>query len=380
MCRFGYTSRERPFKLFGVDVLMDDTQTFLQQSVAGMLARHAPTTTIREWLASRNLAAAFDIAASQGWTGIGIAEEAGGQGGGLQELAVVAEQMGRTAFPSDAFIANSLATQAFVASGAAGDQLVGSMIDGAQAAALCVDARHPDELPTVSISSGRCTASVPFVLGGGARTLVLADESSGDAIRLFAVDSGDEGVESTARHLVDASRDLADVHLTNAPCRQVGQMSSTQWEEITRMGVILNCADSLGASSELLTMTTEYVRERRQFGVVVGSFQAVKHYAAQMLVDVEGMRSAVQYGSWCVGSGTGDTVLQASVAGAFCSRVAPVIADRALFLHGAIGYTWEHDLQLLFKRVKSNAALFGTMDWHNEQISASLGVSMPQDS
>lgn len=131
-------------------------------------------------------------------------------------------------------------------------------------------------------------------------------------------------------------------------------------------------ADALGAASRLLDKTVGYVGERRQFGVPVGSFQAVKHGAAEMLVDVEASRSAVMYAAWSVAEREEDAALQASIAKSIACAAAVRVADKPLFPHGAIGYTWEHDLQFPFKRIKSDALLFGSPDAHRELIAARL--------
>ena len=116
-------------------------------------------------------------------------------------------------------------------------------------------------------------------------------------------------------------------------------------------------ADSLGAARRLLEMTVEYVGQRRQFGKPIGSFQAVKHLAAEMLVDIEPLHSAVYFAAWALDAGTDDRLLHAAAAGAYGAPAMVRVADRALALHGAIGFTWEHDLHLFLKRVHGNSAL-----------------------
>ncbi|HWI74438.1 MAG TPA: acyl-CoA dehydrogenase family protein, partial [Baekduia sp.] len=108
----------------------------------------------------------------------------------------------------------------------------------------------------------------------------------------------------------------------------------------------------------------------------VGSFQAVKHGAAQMLVDVEGARAAVHYGAWAVDAGAEDAAVHAAVAKSQACAAAVRVADKALFLHGAVGYTWEHDLQFPFKRTKSDVVLFGSPDAHRDLLAAELGLAV----
>jgi alkylation response protein AidB-like acyl-CoA dehydrogenase len=176
---------------------------------------------------------------------------------------------------------------------------------------------------------------------------------------------------------VDRTRSLADVALDGAAVRSLGSASPGALRATASTAAVLVAADALGAAGRLLDLTTQYVGERRQFGVPVGSFQAVKHAAAEMLVDVEGARSAVQHGAWAVGAGTDDAPLHAAVAKSHACSAAVRVADKALFLHGAVGYTWEHDLQFTFKRAKSDALMLGSPDAYRDLIADDLGLAPP---
>jgi alkylation response protein AidB-like acyl-CoA dehydrogenase len=147
---------------------------------------------------------------------------------------------------------------------------------------------------------------------------------------------------------------------------------------VAAWGAVLVAADALGAAQRMLDLTVEYVGQRVQFGVAVGSFQAVKHAAAEMLVSIEGTRAAVHYAAWAVGAGEPGAEVDAWVAKARASRTASAVADKALFLHGAVGYTWEHDLQLLFKRAKSDALLLGGSGIYDDRIADALEL-VPAD-
>jgi alkylation response protein AidB-like acyl-CoA dehydrogenase len=122
-------------------------------------------------------------------------------------------------------------------------------------------------------------------------------------------------------------------------------------------------------------MTVEYVGQREQFGVVVGSFQAVKHTAADMLVEIETARSAVYYAAWALGSGDAAAPVAVSMAKAYAAPAAASVADKALALHGAVGFTWEHDLHLFLKRTHTARALFGAAGAHCERVAATLDLT-----
>jgi alkylation response protein AidB-like acyl-CoA dehydrogenase len=340
-----------------------DEQEFLREAVAGAVAREAPLGAVRAWTEAGDQAAADALAARQGWTGIGLDETLGGQGGGALELAILAEELGRGAVPWDRTLAGCLAAPLLAQAGS-GEALAlaAATAEGDEVAVLAVDGRRP-----------LAPAEDPRLVPGAQRagTLVrLADH--GDEVELLA---GEASV--TPRTLVDRTRGLGDV--APGATRSLGAVPAASVRATAAAAAVLVAADALGAAARLLEETVSYVGERRQFGVPVGSFQAVKHAAAEMLVDVEASRSAVMHAAWSVAAGEPDAALQGSIAKTVACAAAVRVADKALFLHGAVGYTWEHDLQLLFKRIKSDALLFGSPDVHRDLIAAQLGlVRSPQ--
>jgi alkylation response protein AidB-like acyl-CoA dehydrogenase len=142
--------------------------------------------------------------------------------------------------------------------------------------------------------------------------------------------------------------------------------------EVATRAAVLVAADALGASERMLQLAVDYSKQRQQFGRPIGSFQAVKHAAAQMLVTVESAMSIVCYAAQSAEEGLSERATHAAVSKAQVTRDAAELADSALTLHGAIGYTWEHDLQLFYKRAKLDRVLFGTPTAWNEQIAAAL--------
>jgi alkylation response protein AidB-like acyl-CoA dehydrogenase len=345
-----------------VRVEWTDEQELLREAVAGVVAREAPFAAVREWAQAGQLAAADALAVRQGWTGIGLAEDAGGQGGGTLELAVLAEELGRGAVPWDRTLAGCVCAPLLAATGAEEAlALAAATAEGEQVAVLAVDARRPLE-PAEDVRATRCVLGAP-----GAHTLIFPLRH-GDEIELLA-----DRADARSRTLVDRTRALGDVE-PGAP-RSLGTVELATLESAGAAAAVLVAADALGAASRLLDETVAYVRERRQFGVPVGSFQAVKHAAAEMLVDVEASRSAVMYAAWAISAGEPDAGLHASIAKSVACGAAVRVADKALFLHGAIGYTWEHDLQFPFKRAKSDALLYGSPDTHRDLIAEQLGLT-----
>jgi alkylation response protein AidB-like acyl-CoA dehydrogenase len=168
--------------------------------------------------------------------------------------------------------------------------------------------------------------------------------------------------------MLDRSRDVADVVLDGVAARRLDIDATAALGEIATRAAILVAADALGAAERMLQLAVDYSKQRQQFGRPIGSFQAVKHAAAQMLVTVESSMSVVCYAAQSAEEGLPERAIHAAVAKAQVTRGGGEIADSALTLHGAIGYTWEHDLHLFYKRAKLDRVLFGTPAAWNERI------------
>jgi alkylation response protein AidB-like acyl-CoA dehydrogenase len=350
-----------------VDLSFTDEQQFLREAVRGAVDREAPLARVRDWVLGDRVdhSEAHALAVRQGWTGIGIPEEAGGQGGGPLELAILAEELGRGAVPADTLYATLLASLTLLRTGddraaAHVELLSGGEVAGAPArpGGIPLDAPAPD-------------GALALVLGAPDAGVLIAWD--GQALGLHDAATA----QVTPRRLVDRTRSVADVVLGDEPSERFDGAGPESMRQVAAWAAVLVAADALGAAQRMLDLTVEYVGQRVQFGVPVGSFQAVKHAAAEMLVAIEGTRAAVHYAAWAVGAGEPGAEVDAWVAKARASRAAAGVADKALFLHGAVGYTWEHDLQLLFKRAKSDALLFGGPDLYADRIAGALDL-VPQ--
>jgi alkylation response protein AidB-like acyl-CoA dehydrogenase len=354
-----------------MDLSFTDEQQFLREAVRGVVDREAPLAKVREWVLGDSVdhEPAHAIAVRQGWTGIGVPEEAGGQGGALLEAAILAEELGRGAFPADKLYATLLAALTLVQCPEDSARAhAESLAAGETSGALAQPGGRPLDTPADSDGG----SPLALVLGATAPGLLLSCD--GEAIVLHDAATA----TLTPRLMVDRTRSLADVTLADAPSERFDGAGPDTMRTVAAWGAVLVAADALGASQRMLDLTVEYVGQRVQFGVPVGAFQAVKHAAAEMLVAIEGTRAAVQYAAWAVGAGEPDAEVDAWVAKARAARAASSVADKALFLHGAVGYTWEHDLQLLFKRAKSDAQLFGGASVYDERIADALRL-VPAD-
>ena len=283
----------------------------------------------------------------QGWTGIAVPETLGGVGLGTVEAAVLLEQTGARLAPVP--LLQQLVALAALAGGPWGDRL----LSGETVA--CV-ARTPLQRAGEGSVSGR---TEPVVYGARAGVLVAP---AGD--ELVAVDLA--GVARSPEPAMDQTRELAWIDLDGATAVPVGGADEVA-AHLDR-GAVFHSAEMLGAAETVMNLAVEYAKVREQFGRPIGSFQAVKHRCADMLVDVEAMRSAVYHAAWALGTGGREAAETAAVAKIWCSDAAVRVAESALQVHGGIGFTWEADVHLYLKRVQLDSVSFGGARHHRARL------------
>ena len=291
-------------------------------------------------------AALWAAMVEQGWLGVETAEAAGGLGLGSVEVAVLVEELGRHAAPVP-FVPTVLALDAF--SQAGDHDWVQRLLAGEAIACVAWDAAAP----------------VPYAPSADV-AVVLADDG------VYACELGDRELAERPRRepAMDLTRELGWLSFDRSAARRLGGL-----EARTRMldrGATFTSADLLGSASRALDMAVEYAKDRVQFGRPIGSFQAVKHRCADMLVDVEGMRSTVYWAAWCIGAGDGDASIAASTAKTWCADASKRVMASALQVHGGIGFTWEHDLHFFLKRAQLDQLAFGDASAHRERLAALL--------
>lgn len=354
-----------------MDWKFSEEQAAYAEALRDWLGSIAPSGTLREWLDAGN-AADFEAAFAQDWAGVGFLEDCGGQGGGMVELAQTAEELGRAAVPSSAWLATALAAPLL----ATRPDLIKQSLEGAVVALLAPADWIPETAPTLDLApDGTITGVVPRVLAGAtaAHFIVVVDAGHGRQLRL--VEARGAGVDVTRRKLLDRTREVAEISLLNAPSDPIAADVDAALRAATLRAAVVVAADTLGSSERMLELAVEYSKQRRQFGVPIASFQAVKHAAATIMVGVEAARSVVYYAAASVEAGTPQAELHAAAAKAQVTAEGPRAADSALTIHGAIGYTWEHDLQLFYKRAKLNETLMGAPAAWNERIADGLALA-----
>ncbi|MCX4705976.1 acyl-CoA dehydrogenase family protein [Streptomyces sp. NBC_01373] len=313
-----------------------------------------------------------------GLAALGLPEDVGGIGG-LAEIAVVCEELGRTLTPVPLLSSTVLAGQVLAGCGTAAKPLA-ELAEG-RVHALAVTAPdgvwRPDAVPVgvtwrggVAILDG----TAPFVLDGAdAETLVVA-ATGPDGVDLFLADPREPGVTVRRVPTLDLSRGQAVITFSGARARAL-TAGGEGTEVVTRAldtALVALAAEQLGGAQAALDMTVAHVRDRTQFGRALGSFQAVKHTCADMLLQVESARSAVLRAVRAAGSPNA-LAEAAAVAQSWCGEAFTYVAAECVQLHGGMGFTWEHDAHLYFRRAQSDAVLLGGTAHHRERLAGLLG-------
>ena len=213
-----------------------------------------------------------------------------------------------------------------------------------------------------------------FVLDGMIADLILVAASSDDGPALFAVDGDAPGLTRHPMETLDLTRRQAVLTFSGTPARLVGEPGAAGQivAQAIRGGVLALAAEQVGGAQRCLDMAVAYAKVRHQFGRAIGSFQAIKHMCADMLLEVESARSAAYQAAWSAADGAADLPLVASLAKAFCSEAYFHVAASNIQIHGGIGFTWEHDAHLYYRRAKSAEVMLGTPAAHRDVVAGLL--------
>jgi alkylation response protein AidB-like acyl-CoA dehydrogenase len=350
---------------------LSEEQELFITSLREWLAERASPAAVRSWLDAGDMSGFERLFTGEGWAGVGFAEELGGQGGGLLELALTARELGRAGAPSAGWLQSAMTVPAL----ADEHDLAHAAIESGELTALAVRAdRMPVASTSVQARSDQLHGRIQCVLGAARAKRFVVPVASDECGSLWLVDAADDGVGLLPRALLDRSRDAADIVLDGAKARRLDIDAESVIAEIACRAAVLVAADALGASEKMLQLAVDYSKQRQQFGQPIGAFQAVKHAAAQMLVTVESSLTMACYAAQSIEEDLPEHGTHAAVAKAQITGAAAELADSALTLHGAIGYTWEHDLHLFYKRAKLDRVLFGTPTAWNERVADALSL------
>jgi alkylation response protein AidB-like acyl-CoA dehydrogenase len=332
--------------------------------------------------------------AEQGWLGLIYPEEYGGAGLGFVDLTVLMEEMGRAVMPGPFFSTVLLGGLTILEAGSVAQKTewLGKIGAGEARTTLAFtepNARWDAAAVTVTAreSGGAFTLSGTklFVLDAHLADVlvVVARTREGkrpeEGLSLFLVPKGARGVDVKLLPTMDQTRKLCEVTFADVAVGADALLGSKDgaWAPLSRVldrATVALCAEMCGGAQRVLDMTTEYAKIRIAFGKPIGSYQGVKHKAADMLVEIENAKSLTYYAAWAVDENVPEAPLAASMAKAYVSDAFRKAAGAGIQLHGGIGFTWEHDLHLYFKRAKSSEFTFGDGTWHRERVAQLINL------
>ena len=363
----------------------------LRAAVRGFLEKQSTEHDIRRLMESES---GFDVdvwtraARELGLHGLALPDEFGGSGAGPVELGVVFEELGAALFCGPFLSTVGLAATALMQIGdpeAAGEYLPG-IATGDTTATLAWAGQAPSRSSLTaerSANGWRVCGRAPIVVDGSTASLVLAAATTPVGPSLFAIEGTDPALARTALTAMDSTRKLAELRFDAAPARLLGTDGGAA-EALRRtldLAVLYLSAEQLGGADRLLAMAVDYAKTRVQFGRSIGSFQAIKHRCADMLVDVESARSVVHHGLWTAVHDAANLPIAASLARSVAADAFARGAAHNIQIHGGIGFTWEHPAQLYVKRAKSSQLLLGSPAQYRARLARLLdlgaGASVP---
>jgi alkylation response protein AidB-like acyl-CoA dehydrogenase len=371
-----------------MDFALSDEQATLQEVLRDFFDKKSPESAVREQMADPT---AYDealwrqMADQLGLQSLAIPEEYGGSGFSFVELGIVLEEMGRALVVAPFFASCVMATHLLLAAGdedANNDYLPGlasGELIGTVAIAEDAGSWLPADVETAAVESTdgwAISGHKAYVLDGAIADLLLVAARVQDNVGVFAVDGGARGVTRVPVETMDQTRKLARLEFDDAPARLIAALDGgkSAIEAMLDNAMIALSAESLGGTAKVLDMAVEYAKVREQFGRPIGSFQAIKHKCASMLVELESSRSAVYYALWAVSAGDTDVPKLASLAKAFCSDTYLYAAGENVQIHGGIGFTWEHPAHLYLKRAKNAQLFLGSSDYHRQRLADLIGI------
>jgi alkylation response protein AidB-like acyl-CoA dehydrogenase len=365
-----------------------EEQEELRKTVRAFLESKSPETAVREQMETEN---GFDPAVwsqmgeQMGLQGLSIPEEFGGSGFSFIELGVVLEEMGRALLCAPFFSSVVLAANALLLSGddAAKKKYLPGIAAGETIATLATtepsgkwDEKGITTKAEGSGSDWKITGSKMFVIDGATASLIIVGARTSKGVSLFAVDGDAQGLTRTSLSTMDQTRKQARLEFNATPATLIGT-DGKGWDVLSQvfdLAAVALAAEQVGGAQKVLEMAVQYAKDRIQFGRPIGSFQAIKHKCADMLLEVESSKSAAYYGMWCAAEMNEELPSVASLAKAYCSEAYFHAAAENIQIHGGIGFTWEHPAHLYFKRAKSSELIFGDPTYHRELLATRIGI------
>ena len=379
-----------------MDFAFNDEQEMIRTQAADFLKNECPVDLVRELMESEHGHSQdlWQKIVELGWSALPFPEEYGGLNLTFVDLAIILEEMGKVLLPGTYFSTVVLAGLTLLAAGSKEQkrQWLEPLAEGSLKATLAVME------PSGRIDAGGITLKAErqgdsyslsgtklFVPDAHTADLIICAARTGDSanpdqgISLFAVDRESAGLDVTQLQTLDQTRRLYEVAFDGVllPESRILGEAGQAWpvlETVLDKAAIGLSAEMVGGAQRMLDLSVEYSKERVQFGRPIGSFQAIQHKCADMLIYTEGARSAVYAAAWAASQEKEGLAVQASIAKAYTSDAFRFVAGEGIQIHGGMGFTWEEDPHLYLKRAKSAEVVFGDATYHRERIAGLIGL------
>lgn len=367
-----------------------EDQQLIRESARAFLAAHAGPAQLR---AAIGAPCGYDeelwrrMSRELGWTGLAIAQDCGGTGLGWVELCILEEEQGRRLTPSPFFATVALAAplidaaaapaqrQALLKRIAAGEVRIGCALSGPEGRPPCAGV-------SVELTGAGAAFTLngvsDFVIHGNAADLLLVlarspGSSGDDGISVAVIPAASAGVMIHPHMMLDLTRSMSRVQFDGVLVERAQLLGEPERaahavHQALDLARIALAAEALGGAEHVLEITTEYAKQRIQFGRPIGSFQAIKHRLADMMIEVEAAKSAAWYAACVAQQGGAELAEAAAIAKSYCCDAFFDCAANAIQIHGGLGFTWEHEVHLYFKRARASATLLGTPAWQRERL------------
>jgi alkylation response protein AidB-like acyl-CoA dehydrogenase len=371
-----------------MDFGFSEEQDMLRQSVRDFLEAECPMTYVRQMMEDERGYSEdqWKKMVELGWTGLIIPEQYGGAGLNMVDMVVVLEEMGKVVMPGP-FYASAILGGAAIELGGSDAQKQRYLPDlaaGTRKATLA-QVEESGRWDAEGIAVAAKAAGGGYSLSGtklfvhdahNADLLIVPVRTGGsgsDGVTLLIVDAKAKGVATRVLKTMDQTRKLCEVRFDNVQVNGDAVLGAVGkgWPLLDRIvdrAKVALCAEMCGGAQKVLEMSVEYAKVREQFGKPIGSFQAIQHKCANMMVQVESAKSATYYAAWAVANDVPEAHLAACMAKAYCSDAYRFVSAEGIQIHGGIGFTWEHDMHLYFKRAKGSEVTFGDATWNRELV------------
>ncbi len=366
------------------DFAFDEEQDALRATVRRFCDERSPSREVRRLMETTE---GYDpdvwkqLTAELGLTAIHIPEADGGQGFSFVELGIVLEEMGRALLCAPFFSSICLGANAIMNAGTPEqrNELLPQIAAGDVRAALAHVEPSGDWTTdgiTVGAENGKLTGTKSFVIDGHTADLIVVAAREGSGISLFTVPGDASGLVRTPLATLDMTRKQADLTFDGVEATRLGEAGSGEeaLRKTLEQAAVCLASECVGGSERTMDMAVQYAKDRYQFGRPIGSFQSIKHKCADMLLRLESAKSASYYAAWAAAEDNEELSVAASLAKAYCTESYFANSRENIQIHGGIGFTWEHDCHLYYRRAKTSELMLGDPTYHRELIAERLGI------